>query len=65
MLMIFRIRLPREDDPYGDLDSDTANGSDAYKANKEPQHAHPSDCVGCMPLVNMDITAAVITAFFK
>ena len=63
--MVFRIKLPKDVDCSEGLTSDSAAVADTDNPDSNRKHVRPSDCVGCMPLVNMDITAAVITAFLK
>jgi hypothetical protein len=61
--MISKVGLPRISEPFGDLDSDTVNGRDTYKANKEPKAFAPCLCVGCIPIFNWSLTMSFVLVF--
>lgn len=60
--MIYRIGLPRVDDPLGELDSDATKREDVYRP-KDISVSPPCSCMGCIPIFNWSFIFAYNLVF--
>lgn len=62
--MIYRIGLPRVDDPLGEFDSDTTEREDVYRP-KDISVSPPCSCMGCIPMINFSMNMAIALVFSR